>query len=125
MCHVQILDAMNQDSELPLASLRVDGGMTVNHTLLQLQADLLGIPVGEEKERERGKGGGQAMGPTQICTCNLCFNTRVVLTQDLLFISYCTLVLLFQFNIAVPLTTCSQCHTIPTTSSHYYMCVLV
>lgn len=42
---------MNQDSELPLASLRVDGGMTVNHTLLQLQADLLGIPVGEGRER--------------------------------------------------------------------------
>ena len=32
---------MNQDSELPLASLKVDGGMTVNKLLLQLQADLL------------------------------------------------------------------------------------
>ena len=52
MC--QILDAMNQDSELPLARLRVDGGMTENDTLLQLQADLLGIPVGEEG----GEGGG-------------------------------------------------------------------
>ena len=58
VCPVQILDAMNQDSELPLASLRVDGGMTVNHTLLQLQADLLGIPVGEERERGRERGGG-------------------------------------------------------------------
>ena len=38
---------MNQDSELPLASLKVDGGMTVNKLLLQLQADLLGIPVGK------------------------------------------------------------------------------
>ena len=37
---------MNQDSELPLTSLRVDGGMTVNNLLLQLQANLLGIPVG-------------------------------------------------------------------------------
>ena len=37
---------MNQDSELPLASLRVDGGMTVNDLLLQLQADLLGIDIG-------------------------------------------------------------------------------
>ena len=37
---------MNQDSELPLASLRVDGGMTANRLLLQLLADLLGIPVG-------------------------------------------------------------------------------
>ena len=42
----QILDAMNQDSELPLASLRVDSGMTVNNLLLQLQADLLGINIG-------------------------------------------------------------------------------
>ena len=33
------------DSELPLASLRVDGGMTVNNLLLQLQADL-GITIG-------------------------------------------------------------------------------
>ena len=38
---------MNHDSELPLASLKVDGGMTVNGLLLQLQADLLGIPVGQ------------------------------------------------------------------------------
>ena len=37
---------MNQDSELPLTSLRVDGGMTVNNLLLQLQANLLEIQVG-------------------------------------------------------------------------------
>ena len=53
---------MNQDSELPLARLRVDGGMTENDTLLQLQADLLGIPVGEEGGEggwgERAVGGG-------------------------------------------------------------------
>ena len=45
---------MNQDSELPLASLKVDGGMTVNKLLLQLQADLLGIPVGEYHSNESG-----------------------------------------------------------------------
>lgn len=44
--YLQILEAMNHDSELPLASLKVDGGMTMNKLLLQLQADLLGIPVG-------------------------------------------------------------------------------
>ena len=38
---------MNQDSEPPFTRLKVDGGMTVNKTLLGLQADLLGIPVGE------------------------------------------------------------------------------
>ena len=37
---------MNQDSELPLVSLKVDGGMTANRLLLQLQADILGIPIG-------------------------------------------------------------------------------
>ena len=38
---------MNQDSELPLGLLKVDGGMTVNDLILQLQADILGIPVGK------------------------------------------------------------------------------
>ena len=42
----QILDAMNQDSELPLNSVRVDGGMTENKLMLQLQADILGIKMG-------------------------------------------------------------------------------
>lgn len=46
-CCVQILDAMNRDSELPLHSVRVDGGMVKNKLLLQLQADILGIKVGE------------------------------------------------------------------------------
>jgi glycerol kinase len=41
----EILDAMNCDSKLPLASLKVDGGMTTNQLMLQLQADILGIPV--------------------------------------------------------------------------------
>ena len=43
---MQILDAMNQDSELPLSSVRVDGGMTGNKLMLQLQADVLGIKMG-------------------------------------------------------------------------------
>ena len=38
---------MNHDAEVPLTSLRVDGGMTVNKLLLQLQSDILGIPVGK------------------------------------------------------------------------------
>ncbi|XP_078795195.1 glycerol kinase-like isoform X2 [Oryzias latipes] len=40
-----ILDAMNQDSGVPLTQLRVDGGMTTNRLLMQLQADILCIPV--------------------------------------------------------------------------------
>lgn len=44
---MQILDAMNQDSGIPLTQLQVDGGMTSNRLLMQLQADILCIPVGE------------------------------------------------------------------------------
>ncbi|KAK3588819.1 hypothetical protein CHS0354_028468 [Potamilus streckersoni] len=41
----ELLEAMNQDSGIPLKSLQVDGGMTGNNLLMQLQADLLGINV--------------------------------------------------------------------------------
>jgi glycerol kinase len=40
-----VLAAMEQDAGTPLAALRVDGGATANKWLLQLQADLLGVPV--------------------------------------------------------------------------------
>lgn len=45
--HCELLDAMNMDCGIPLASLQVDGGMTVNNLLMQLQADILGISVGK------------------------------------------------------------------------------
>ncbi|XP_007541625.1 glycerol kinase-like isoform X1 [Poecilia formosa] len=41
----EILDAMNQDCCIPLPVLGVDGGMTGNRLLMQLQADILCIPV--------------------------------------------------------------------------------
>ncbi|KAI7790283.1 putative glycerol kinase-like, partial [Triplophysa rosa] len=41
----EILDAMNQDSGIALSQLQVDGGMTSNRLLMQLQADILCIPV--------------------------------------------------------------------------------
>ncbi|XP_016407506.1 glycerol kinase-like isoform X5 [Sinocyclocheilus rhinocerous] len=41
----EILDAMNQDSCIHLSQLQVDGGMTSNRLLMQLQADILCIPV--------------------------------------------------------------------------------
>ncbi|XP_062861708.1 glycerol kinase-like isoform X2 [Trichomycterus rosablanca] len=41
----EILDAINQDSGVPLTQLQVDGGMTSNKLLMQLQADILCIPV--------------------------------------------------------------------------------
>ena len=40
-----VLDAMTIDSGVKLAVLKVDGGATVNNTLMQLQADVLGVPV--------------------------------------------------------------------------------
>src|SRR4051812_29819435 len=40
-----VLDAMVQDSGVRLELLKVDGGATVNDTLMQLQADILGVPV--------------------------------------------------------------------------------
>lgn len=41
-----ILEAMVKDSGTKLTNLQVDGGMTVNNLLMQLQADLTGISVG-------------------------------------------------------------------------------
>ena len=41
----EVLEAMNADSGVPLTELRVDGGMVVNETLMQFQADLLGVDV--------------------------------------------------------------------------------
>jgi glycerol kinase len=41
----EIVDAMNADSGVTLNDLKVDGGMTVNNMLMQVQADVLGVPV--------------------------------------------------------------------------------
>ncbi|CAH0402141.1 unnamed protein product [Chilo suppressalis] len=40
-----ILDAMNDDCGIPLQLLKVDGGMTANALVMQMQADLIGINV--------------------------------------------------------------------------------
>ncbi len=41
----EVLDAMVKDSGVAITELRVDGGMVVNDTLMQFQADVLGVPV--------------------------------------------------------------------------------
>ena len=41
----EVLDAMEADSGVTLAELKVDGGMTANETLMQFQADQVGVPV--------------------------------------------------------------------------------
>jgi glycerol kinase len=42
---LEVLDALNADSGVALKELKVDGGMTKNNTLMQFQADILGVPV--------------------------------------------------------------------------------
>ena len=41
----EVLDAMEEDSGIALASLRADGGMVQNQLLMQFQADILNRPV--------------------------------------------------------------------------------
>ncbi|HOA89804.1 MAG TPA: glycerol kinase GlpK [Propioniciclava tarda] len=41
----EVLDAMEADSGVKLAELKVDGGMTANELLMQFQADQVGVPV--------------------------------------------------------------------------------
>ncbi len=41
----EVLDAMETDSGVKLKELKVDGGMVYNDTLMQFQADVLGVPV--------------------------------------------------------------------------------
>lgn len=40
-----VLDAMEKDSNIKLAALKVDGGACANDFLMQFQADILGVPV--------------------------------------------------------------------------------
>ncbi|GAA4081602.1 MULTISPECIES: glycerol kinase GlpK [Actinomadura] len=40
-----VVEAMRQDSGVALEVLRVDGGVTANELCMQLQADILGVPV--------------------------------------------------------------------------------
>jgi glycerol kinase len=42
---LDLLRCMTADSRIDIKELRVDGGATVNDTLMQFQADILGVPV--------------------------------------------------------------------------------
>ncbi len=42
---VDLVEAMNRDGAAALTELRVDGGAAANDLLMQMQADLLGVPV--------------------------------------------------------------------------------
>jgi glycerol kinase len=41
----EVVDAMNDDSGVPLTELKVDGGMTANNMLMQHLSDVLDVPV--------------------------------------------------------------------------------
>jgi glycerol kinase len=47
-----VIRAMCDDAGIPLKELRVDGGATANGLLMQMQADLLGVPVVRAKTSE-------------------------------------------------------------------------
>jgi glycerol kinase len=48
----ELIEAMAADSGIALKELRVDGGATANDLLMQIQADLLGVPVVRPKVTE-------------------------------------------------------------------------
>ncbi len=54
MCYQtrDVLEAMTADSGVHVKTLRVDGGAVVNNTLMQFQADILGVPVQRPKVAE-------------------------------------------------------------------------
>ena len=47
ICHqsADVVEAMVADADLSLAALKVDGGVTANSLCMQIQADVLGVPV--------------------------------------------------------------------------------
>jgi glycerol kinase len=47
-----VLSAMEADARVPVSELRVDGGATANDLLMQLQADLSGVPVVRPRVQE-------------------------------------------------------------------------
>ena len=49
---MDVLKAMEADARIKLKELRVDGGASANNLLMQLQADLLGVPVVRPKVSE-------------------------------------------------------------------------
>lgn len=49
---LDVLSAMNADCGIDIRELRVDGGATVNDTLMQFQSDILQVPVARPKVTE-------------------------------------------------------------------------
>jgi glycerol kinase len=49
---LDVVRAMEQDSGIPIRTLRVDGGMVANELLMQFQADVLNVPVARPRTLE-------------------------------------------------------------------------
>lgn len=62
-----VLEAMEKDSEIILKSLKVDGGAAANDTLMQFQADILGVDVERPEIIESTAQGSAYM--AGICVC--------------------------------------------------------
>ena len=56
-----LVRAMNADAPCPISALRVDGGASVSDILMQIQADLLGIPVDRPAQVETTAFGAAAL----------------------------------------------------------------
>ncbi|MEN7973068.1 MAG: glycerol kinase GlpK [Verrucomicrobiota bacterium] len=58
---LEVLRAMEKDSGAPMNALRVDGGACANNLLMQIQADLLQVPVHRPKQIETTAFGAAAL----------------------------------------------------------------
>jgi len=58
---LEVLRAMGKDSGAPMDALRVDGGACANNLLMQIQADLLQVPVHRPKQIETTAFGAAAL----------------------------------------------------------------
>jgi glycerol kinase len=63
-----VVAAMEEDSGLPLEVLKVDGGVTSNELCMQLQADILGVPVSKAAVTET-----TALGAAYAAGCGVGF----------------------------------------------------
>jgi len=48
----EVVEAMAKDMNAPIASMAVDGGMTVNNLMMQTQSDLIDAQIVRKQEKE-------------------------------------------------------------------------
>jgi glycerol kinase len=77
-----LVAALERDLERPLVELRVDGGATRNHSLMQFQADLLGCPVVRSRNPNAAAVGAALLAATAIGALTEAPGTSVSLDGD-------------------------------------------